>query len=278
MAAFTRVVAAQNNSISINTSSSNSVCPTGTVAVSGTVTIGGPATVWSWTVTPSAGTSVSPSVTSQSVTISFASAGTYTLDLSSSDGTLTATATQTVLVHPAATAVFTANMPSSGVPATVSFTNSSTNATSYLWNFGDSPNNLSQIAPAASASNTYTVAGSYFVNLIAYDGVNGCNDTTIQSITIIDTSGIKLPNIFSPNGDGINETFKPIIQGLKSLECVIYDRYGVKVADFNRINGFWDGHTTGGIAATEGTYFYVISGEGSDGKSFQYKGFIQLVR
>jgi len=265
-------------SISTNTLSKISICPTGTVAITGTVTVGGPATAWSWTITPAAGTTISPSAISQSITVTFNTAGTYTLDLSSTDGTLTAATSQTVIVNPAATAVFAASTSAPGLPASVTFTNSSTNATSYLWNFGDSPSNVSQIAPAASAGNTYTVAGIYFVNLIAYDGVNGCNDTSIQSITIIDTSGIIVPNIFTPNGDGINETFKPVIQGMKTLDCVIYDRYGVKVADFNRINGFWDGHTTGGLPATDGTYFYIITGEGSEGSTFKYKGFIQLVR
>ncbi|MCS7073600.1 MAG: gliding motility-associated C-terminal domain-containing protein, partial [Bacteroidia bacterium] len=68
---------------------------------------------------------------------------------------------------------------------------------------------------------------------------------------------IQLPNVFSPNGDGINDVFKPIrYQSIQSIEFLVFDRWGVQISQSNTINLLWDG-TKNGVPAPEGVYYYV---------------------
>lgn len=80
-----------------------------------------------------------------------------------------------------------------------------------------------------------------------------------------------IPNVFSPNGDGINDMF--IIEGLQDEdEVIIYNRWGIKVYEFAKINDAWDGRTTAGEKCIEGVYYYVVIRKNNEIK----KGFIHL--
>ncbi len=81
-----------------------------------------------------------------------------------------------------------------------------------------------------------------------------------------------IPNVFSPNGDEINDLFR--IENLPPQSAVIiYNRWGIKVFESKNNNTFWDGKTTSGIDCTEGAYFYLIQTEKEN-----YKGYLQLIR
>lgn len=82
----------------------------------------------------------------------------------------------------------------------------------------------------------------------------------------------QLPNIFTPNGDNINDVLNLAICN-KILKTTIYNRWGTIVFDTEKENHFWDGRTTSGVECAEGTYFYVIT---TDEKT--YKGYLQLTR
>ncbi len=73
------------------------------------------------------------------------------------------------------------------IPATISFTNNSTGATSYNWTFGDptystigNPNT----STASNPSHTYTVTGDYLVTLVAHNSTSGCSETATSTIHI----------------------------------------------------------------------------------------------
>jgi len=104
-----------------------------------------------------------------------------------------------------------------------------------------------------------TFAFSYYyiddVSVICCD----CNDT------------ILIPNVFTPNNDGVNDFFK--IKNLPdNVSIQIYNRWGIKVFETNRSNIFWDGRTTSGNESVDGTYFYIIITEEKT-----YKGYLQLI-
>ncbi len=81
-----------------------------------------------------------------------------------------------------------------------------------------------------------------------------------------------IPNVFSPNGDGINDLF--VIEGLEEGdEIAIYNRWGIKVYEFVNINDAWDGRTTSGQKCSTGVYYYFIKRKNNE-KTF--KGFIHL--
>ncbi len=113
-------------------------------------------------------TTVSPSHT-------YTAPGTYIAKLYSANtsvcGTVVDSSTVTIVVYPYAHDTFTVSPSSGCTPLTVTFTNLSTNATNYHWDFGDAGTSTS-----VSPTHTYTTAGTDTVTMIAY-GQGGCNDT-----------------------------------------------------------------------------------------------------
>jgi gliding motility-associated-like protein len=203
---------------------------------------------------------------------------TTTYTVNSTNGTCSSFTTETVFVNPAATAFFVDTVTVPGVPQTINFINVSSNAPGgYIWNFGVTSSTLVQNT-LSNPSYTYNAAGTYTVTLIAF-GANGCNDTTIASILVVDIASLTMPNIFTPNGDGINDVYAPIAHGMKTLSCVIYDRWGIKIVTLDNMNtAYWDGHTTSGIECTDGTYFYIVTATDINNKAYNLKGFLQLIR
>lgn len=98
--------------------------------------------------------------------------------------------------------------------------------------------------------------------------------TAQQTNTVIDCPAIEIPNVFTPNGDGINDVFKINLSGenLINFNVSIYDRWGILVFASSSINNKWDGRTTSGLKVVSGTYFYVI-----DLNSAAYKGHVTVL-
>jgi gliding motility-associated-like protein len=129
---------------------------------------------------------------------------------------------------------------------------------------------------ATNPAYTYTANGTYTVTLIASNGT--CLDTATAIIVVDVATSIVIPNIFSPNGDGVNETFMIMCTGMKSLTCDIYNRWGQLVYTLNGPNEVWDGKLNNGNQATEGTYYFMLNAVGLDGKTYSYQGPLTLVK
>lgn len=115
-----------------------------------------------------------------SPTHSYAVSGSYTVTLTGTsliDG-CTSTVTQTVNVSVNPTASFSATPTNGCVPLTVQFTNQSSNASFYSWDFGDG-NTSTQVNP----THTFTQDGVFTVQLIV-ENLNGCTDTVEQNFTV----------------------------------------------------------------------------------------------
>lgn len=231
-------------------------------------------TAYSWSVSPSKSVTVLPDYNSPSITFTFTSGGTYVISLLVTNASGSNIATSTVIVTKSAKASFNASLTSVGVPNELVLTNFSTNSISNQWLFND---DLAANTTSLNTIKNYSVSGSYSVSLIA-NGNSGCNDTSHYAFRIGDSSGVTLPTIFSPNGDGINEVFKPIAKGISKMNVSIYNRYGTIIISWDRVNGFWDGHTTSGERCEAGVYFVILEATGFDGKSYKLKNSLTLVR
>ncbi len=86
-----------------------------------------------------------------------------------------------------------------------------------------------------------------------------------------------IPNIFTPNGDDVNDEFYIPGDGLTELACEIFDRWGLKIYEYGSGKEFWNGKTMKGDAASDGTYYYMISAVCNDEKK-KVQGFIHLMR
>lgn len=92
------------------------------------------------------------------------------------------------------------------------------------------------------------------------------------------SSTLTVPNIFTPNNDGLNDYFKITTTNIASINCKIYNRWGILVNELTKTNEVWDGLTTSGLQCTNGIYYYVLTVTGNDGKEYEQKGFVQLIR
>lgn len=102
------------------------------------------------------------------------------------------------------------------------------------------------------------------------------NNTKAQSVA----DSIKIPNVFTPNMDGVNDVFKASIPNeleIGNYSLSIYDRYGVLIFETKKARQHWDGRTTSGLPCSEGTYFYVLQLNVSS-QEIELTGFVQLFR
>ena len=101
-------------------------------------------------------------------------------------------------------------------------------------------------------------------NVVTLIGQNSnCSDSlrkTVPSQTLKELLNFNGVNVFSPNGDGINDVFNPGIIG-EFRGCIqfrIFDRWGSKVFDAANGQYTWDGRTLNGQLASPGMYYYVL--------------------
>jgi gliding motility-associated-like protein len=118
--------------------------------------------------------------------------------------------------------------------------------------------------------------GQNNVYVILLNEATGC--TAVDSF-VIDVQGIpEIDNVFTPNGDNINEEFSFGEYGMSRIDVSIYNRWGQLVNSWNGMNKSWDGKGIDGDNVPEGVYFYVLVAEGEDGHYYDYKGSITLLR
>jgi gliding motility-associated-like protein len=200
------------------------------------------------------------------------SAGSYEVIVQDATGTVDQTVN--LVYQKTVIASFVPSVITGDAVLDVDFTNTSIGAISYNWNLDGGNMNSTMMNPSFS----YDIPGNYTVSLIASD--NNCHDTTQSSITVTGVSGIsEVANIFSPNGDGINDRFFIPCVGMKSLQVFIYNRYGNIVYEWSGKNGFWDGHTyPAGQPVPDGTYYYFLKAIGFDQVEYDLHGELTLMR
>lgn len=127
-------------------------------------------------------------------------------------------------------------------------------------------------------SPVYTSSGAFMngetISVILTSNAVCATPTVSQTNTVIACPAIEIPNVFTPNGDGINDVFKINLSGesLINFNVNIYDRWGILVFASSSINNKWDGRTTSGLKVESGTYFYVL-----DLNSVEYKGHVTVL-
>lgn len=218
-------------------------------------------------------------------------AGDYTVTVTDANGcTDTATATIDPPVNPLV-ADFSLSPDTGQQPLEITVTNLSEGGTAYEWIFGDG--NTQTTFDTLAFQYQYADSGSFTVTLIAYNDITGCSDTLIDSsaVYIIPTSELLIPNVITPNNDGLNDIFPidPIandffpfkIRNIYDFRGEIYNRWGEKVYEWTQPLGGWDGRSTSGLNLNGGTYYYVITAKGVDGDAvtnYEVKGDVTMIK
>jgi gliding motility-associated-like protein len=211
-------------------------------------------------------------------------AGSYTvaLTVTSSVGGCTSTATYvnyiTVFADPVAS--FTAPMSASIINPEINFVNnSSADATSWSWDFGEpTAVGTTNSSSLQHPTHTYFDVGTYCVTLTVTSS-NGCVDDTIQCLVIDPEFTFYIPNAFSPNDDGINDEFYGKGEFIITFEMSVFDRWGNLIFFSDDINKHWNGKANNGSEiAQQDVYVYVVKLKDNKDKKHKYIGTVTLVK
>ena len=163
----------------------------------------------------------------------------------------------------------------------VTFQNMSEGGTEYIWSFGDGEGS-SEISP----EHEFNRADSYEVQLLVTN-IYGCTDLATQTIQVTSELQIFVPNAFTPDNDGNNDSWAPVINGeelILSYECWVYDRWGKLVFNSTTLGEPWigenniDGAGTHYVSSTE-QYSWKIEIKKVDGRGADITtGTVFLVR
>lgn len=209
----------------------------------------------------------------------FDSDGCYTIQMTASFGPGCSTKDSVhcmIEVYPLPHAAFSYSPEDLDIIApTAYFSNTSTNSTSWLWDFGDTTTSTLQ-----SPEHDYQNVGFYTVNLHIADA-NGCTDSTTSAIQIKDIITCYVPSAFTPNQKGGNEEFNMFSYGVSpsGYEMLIFDRWGRLVFKTNDLKEGWNGSFNNkGTVLPSDTYVYRITYKELTGKQKILTGTIELIK
>ena len=144
------------------------------------------------------------------------------------------------------------------------------------WDFGDGS---ADTVGESSPTHTYTETGTFEVELTV-EYPFGCIETFTRNIKVTKGYDILIPNGFTPNNDGINDTIRPALLCVEEVKMSVYDTLGsllyVETGTDDTLEG-WDG-TINGTPAENGNYIIVVEGTTYNGTVLSLNGPITLIK
>ncbi len=151
----------------------------------------------------------------------------------------------------------------------------------FEWNFSESADFSTIFLTRFDEETTYTFdkAGSFFVRLQVTNVDDETSDVSETFVIQVTESELRIPNAFSPNGDGINDIFQVTYKSLVKFDATVFNRWGQKLYHWNlaNIDQGWDG-TAHGKQVPAGVYYIVVKALGADGVVYNHRGDINILR
>jgi gliding motility-associated-like protein len=142
---------------------------------------------------------------------------------------------------------------------------------SWEWDFGDGSTSHEQ-----EPKHRYQQTGFYTVTLSVMDEF-GCTSTHEIEVRVLASYRVLVPNAFTPNGDGLNDTFKPLYRGVEDIEYHIFNRWGDRLySAYSMEDPGWDG-TVRGKMSPNGNYVYRIFFTTKEGDRKSQSGVFLLI-
>jgi gliding motility-associated-like protein len=150
--------------------------------------------------------------------------------------------------------------------------NNSRNATNVIWDMGDG--NMLYPMGRGDTVYKYNDTGLLALQLIAQNN-QGCLDTATQTIRLFDKVFCAIPSGFTPNGDGLNDVFAPVCNGVAFYTLTIYNRWGQVILECE--NCSWDG-TYAGTVLSQDVYMYKLQIQADSHKKKLTYGTVGIVK
>jgi gliding motility-associated-like protein len=162
---------------------------------------------------------------------------------------------------------------------TGTFSNYSSSADTYEWNFGDGSSTSNEFEPIHSFPTSSS--GNYLITLVASTNF-GCTDTATRTVMVQESQLIFVPNTFTPDGNEYNQTWLPIITAdfdPYEYSCFIYNRWGAIIWENHNHEIGWDGKDANGFDISQGAYTWkiILKSPYSDNRK-AYIGHVNLLR
>lgn len=211
----------------------------------------------------------------------FTKPGRYVVTLSYSTNTgslIQKPISEPIIIHEVPKASFV-NLAMGGAPEKVPYMHfepKSPGAVAYLWDFGDGHTSKDRVA-----THVYKKKGTYPVTLHVENAI-GCSDRTERTVKIDDDYNLLAPTAFSPNGDGVDDSFMPDALTMLNLRfhMRIHDpENGQLLFETNDPKRSWNGRVLGrGDACPVGNYLWVVEMKDGEKVGGTYNGTVNLVR
>jgi gliding motility-associated-like protein len=138
----------------------------------------------------------------------------------------------------------------------------------YIWS---PPEYLSCI----NCSNPIATPNQNITYFVSFTDVNGCSSSSYVNITY--DAIVYVPNTFIPDDDEVNDLFKVYGGNIKEMQCLIFNRWGERIATLNSTDEYWDG-TYKGIKCQDGTYTWKLTYTDFLYHTYQLTGHVNLLR
>ena len=112
--------------------------------------------------------------------------------------------------------------------------------------------------------------------VVAYKNGNPAVSSMSNTTEVEPYMSIYIPNSFTPNGDGMNDTFGIHGEAVKDFKMQVFNRWGQVIFETNNFNNRWDG-TFDGMQVPQGSYIYRVSATGVTGKSAARDGTVNII-
>ncbi|MBN4062323.1 PKD domain-containing protein [Bacteroidales bacterium AH-315-I05] len=157
----------------------------------------------------------------------------------------------------------------------VNFSDASLDASSWQWDFGDGNTDV-----GSDPTHIYTDTGIYIVQQVVFNNY-GCSDTISTTVNVSGVFTLYIPNAFTPNEDGANDSFSPKGIGVlaEGYSLYIFDRWGDKIFESHDLNLPWNGsiHDRPN-QALQAVYVYKVQLTDLFNRQHEYTGHVTVVR
>ncbi len=155
---------------------------------------------------------------------------------------------------------------------TITFVDESTGAVNCLIDWGDGT-----ITSCNDTRHDYTDFGTFTVKEIV-ENAAGCHDTAYATVIIRPEYRFYMPNAFTPDGDGLNDVFKPTLFGVHEYVFRVFDRWGQLLFETNNPEDGWNGYFKGSICPAEVYIYNIVFQDDVENNNLTYSGTFFLLK